>query len=284
MKRQKTLYLLIGILFLVSSTWGMEISLKIGGGVRFFSPDDVNRVLSDWVEWQRREADSRNTWTFLDAKVPEFSYGMEFEGELFFTFSSLWALSVGTGFFYSDLEPTKTEVRIDKPLGETILVQPRTISALPLTLSGYFLYPLSRLFRIYVKGSVGHAWAKYIEREGSRRITNEKFTYNYEMSSKGSGPIYGGALGIWLETEPGIRFFLETGMQWAKMKGFKGEMDSGETGNLYFFEEYDSKHDFWQAKNRLMTEAPSGPEFRSVQETRIDLSGISIKLGIMIRF
>lgn len=269
---------------MVSSTWGIDISLKLGGGIRIFSPQEINRTLSDWVEWKRLEAESRTTWTFLGAKIPEFSYGLEFEGELLFIISSHWAASVGTGFFYSDLDPTQTEVRIDKPLGETILVQPRTISAIPLTISGYFLFPISRIFKTYIKGSAGYAWAKYIEREGTRRITNEKFNYIYEMSSRASGPIYGGALGIWIETEPGIRFFLETGARWAKMESFQGEMDSGDTGTLYFFEEYDADLDFWQAKNRLMSEAPSEPQFRSVQETKVDLSGISIKLGIMIRF
>ena len=57
-----------------------------------------------------------------------------------------------------------------------------------------------------------------------------------------------------------------------------------ETGTLYYFEEYVPELDFWQAKNEIRTEMPSGQNFRSVSEAMVDFSGVSVKIGFIVRF
>jgi hypothetical protein len=70
----------------------------------------------------------------------------------------------------------------------------------------------------------------------------------------------------------------------AKINGFQGETHEGETGELYFFEEYSSDIDFWQAKFQMLTEGPSGDNFRSAKKAVVDFSGYSVKIGLLIKF
>ena len=57
-----------------------------------------------------------------------------------------------------------------------------------------------------------------------------------------------------------------------------------ERGTLYLLEEYDPDLDHWQEKYIISPEAPSGESYRSIKETEIDFGGVSVKIGIMIKF
>jgi hypothetical protein len=70
----------------------------------------------------------------------------------------------------------------------------------------------------------------------------------------------------------------------AKIQGFSGGNQSETTGTLYYFEEYIPDLDLWQAKNEIRAEMPTGSNYRSVSETVVDFSGLSVKIGFMIKF
>jgi hypothetical protein len=266
---------------MVPSAHAMEIGLKIAGGLSFFNPADVNRTLLDWVEWQKRDIAARG-WTLMSAMEPQVKRGIEFEGELVFSLNKRFAISLGTGFIYTDLKTTQTEVRLQRPAGETIKVQPRTMSALPVMLCGYVRFPFTPLLSAYLKGGGGWLWAKYVQRQGIRNIENEKFNYQRDERSSGRGPAYVGGLGLAFDTESGIRFFLEGTYRWAKIKDFEGESQSDVKGPLFYYE--DNDYDFWQAKLHVHEQEPSAEYIRSQKKGEIDFSGFSLKLGIMLRF
>ena len=86
------------------------------------------------------------------------------------------------------------------------------------------------------------------------------------------------------ETEVGVRFFVEGLYRNAKIQGFTGETELEGQGTLYYFEEYIPELDFWQAKNEIRAEKPSGPNIRSVSEAVVDFGGFSVTIGFIIRF
>ncbi len=262
----------------------VEFHLKLAGGMSLFNPRDVNHAILDWVEYNRREAESITAWTYLEGKTPQHKTGVDFSGELVLQLNARLAFSVGSGFTYSELKSEDTEVRIQKPLGETISIQPRTLSAIPLIFSAYYHVPLSSRLRVYAKAGGGFVWAKHVEREGSRRITNPKFSYSRTENASVRGPLYQGGLGLDFGIESGVRFFVEGLYRSLQIQGFTGATESGEIGTLYNFEEYNEKLDFWQTKNRLLTQPPGGDNMRSVRETKLDLSGFFLIAGVAIRF
>jgi len=263
---------------------GAELYLKLGGGLGLFDPQQINQVLSDWHEAGRREADFRNNWTYLDGKDPRFERNIDFGGELQLSLSSRISMSVGVGFVYAELKPEDTEVRILKPLGETLLVQPTTLSAVPLLASVYYYLPLHSRLRLYVKAGTGLVWATFVEREGSRRETASKFSYTREEKATTRSPIQVGGLGIDFALESHVRFYLEANYRRLLLDGFSAEEGDNQTGTLYSYQEYLSDLEFWQTKNRLWDQPPTGAGFREVQETEVDLSGFSLVLGIAVRF
>ena len=67
----------------------------------------------------------------------------------------------------------------------------------------------------------------------------------------------------------------------SELGGFYGENG---IGTLYSFEQFDPKLDFWQLKYQILSEEPSGEDIRSAQEAEVDFSGLSVKLGLIIKF
>lgn len=261
-----------------------ELYVKLGGGISLFSPEDVKRVIDDWGEASRLEAEYRTNWSYLSGKSAALKNGVEFAGELVISLSSRISLSVGSGFLYGELQAEDTELRILKPLGETVLARPTTLSAVPLAASAYFHIPLHSRIRVYARAGAGQVWATYAAREGSRRVTTEKFGYTQEDTAKARCPLYLGGLGMDVTLEDHVRFYLEGTYRRLRLDGFTGEGADGQSGTLYFLEEYSEDYDFWQAKHRLYSQAPTGANIRGVQEAEVDLSGFSLTLGVIIRF
>lgn len=271
------------MLFLISWAHSIELSLKLSGGLSYINLKNTNRTLQDWSEWQKREADYRKNWSFLGGEVRGFHSGFDFEGEIIVSFTPHLAAGVGTGYIHGELNEEKTEITLEKVLGTYIYVRPTKVSAFPLTLSGYYFFPLKKV-NFFIKGGAGIIWAKYIDREGNKKTSATKFAYHQLQRTSAKGSTLFGGLGIMYDMEPGMRFFVEGSARLAKISGFHGENKEGDTGILYFFEEYDPDLDFWQAKNRISADEPSGENIRSVEEATVDFSGFSVKIGIIIKF
>ena len=158
------------------------------------------------------------------------------------------------------------------------------ISALPITISGYYFFPISSSARLYMMGGAGPIWGKYIEREAWRQETEDDFIYTLEQRSSGRGSIVFAGCGFEYEFEPGIRVFFEGSGSMCQISDFQGENQDDEIGVLYYFEEYIEEFEIWQAKNQILAAEPWGDNFKSVQKASIDLSGFKLKIGLIFRF
>jgi hypothetical protein len=263
---------------------GLELGFKLSGGYTYISPKIINRGLTDWAEWRKREAEGNSNWQYLGQNVQNLHSGIQVEGEILLAFSPRLGISLGTGYIYGDLKEQEVEVSVQRPSGFFSQIHTITASAFPLVLSGYYFIPLSSRFSVYVRGGGGLAWAKYVYREAKKLEPATKYNYFRHGRATATGSILSGGLGFVYETDVGVRFFVEGLIRKAKIEGFSGENELEEKGTLYYFEEYLPDYDFWQAKNEIRTEKPSGENFRSVSETVVDFSGLSVKIGFIIRF
>jgi len=263
---------------------GAELSLKLSGGYTFLDVKSINRGLEDWAEWRKREAEENKNWLYLGQNVKSLQSGIHLEGEILLSFSRRIGISLGTGYIYGDLKEKETEVFVQRPSGVLSQVYPVTVSAYPLVLSGYYFIPLNNRLHVYARAGGGLAWAKYVYREAKKLESATKYNYFRLGRASASDSILLGGLGFVYETDVGVRFFVEGLIRRAKIQGFSGENELEEKGTLYYFEEYIPDLDFWQAKNEIRTEKPSGSNFRSVSEAVVDFSGLSVKIGFIIRF
>jgi hypothetical protein len=276
---------ILAFLFLCGiSAQGFELDFKLSGGYAYLGVESINRGITDWAEWRKREAEENQNWQYLGQNVKNLHPGIHLEGEILLSFSRHFGISLGTGYIYSDMIEKDTEVLVQRVAGPLSQVYPTTVSAYPIVLSGYYFIPLNTRLQFYLRGGGGYAWAKYVNREAKKLESAEKYNYFRLERASATGPIYLGGGGFVYETEIGVRFFLEGLVRIAKIQGFSGENEQEETGMLYYFEEYNPEIDFWQAKNETRAEKPSGLNFRSVSETVVDFSGFSVKIGFIIRF
>jgi hypothetical protein len=263
---------------------GVELSLKLSGGYAYLYVHDIKRGIEDWAEGRKREAEGNKNWLYLGQKIRSLNSGIHLEGELLLFFTPRIGISLGTGYIYADLQEGETEVLVQRPTGIFSQVYPITVSAYPLVLSGYYFIPLSSRLHVYARGGGGLAWAKYVNREARKFESAANYNYFRLENASAIGPIFVGGLGFVYETDVGVRFFLECLARTAKIQGFSGENKLEEKGTLYYFEEYIPDFDLWQAKNEIRAEKPSGSNFRSVSEAMVDFSGLSVKIGFIIRF
>jgi hypothetical protein len=285
MKKSKTAFLFIFlVIFLKGSSYAVELNIKFSAGLSLLRSGEINRILADWKTWEVKNAESIPSWNYLGGDIQQFSSGFDFEGEILLSFHPRFMVSVGSGFFYGEVKPEKTELFIERPAGEFSYIHPYTVSAIPVTLSGYYLQPLSRIVKAFVKAGAGIAWAKYFERAGYKNLAVVNYTDTLNQNARARSPMFTGGGGFIFETEPGINFFVESSFRWARVSGFKGEYLEGQSGELFYLEEYDSDFDLWQSKFVVLSQKPEAENIRAVKKAVIDLSGFSIKLGFMIRF
>lgn len=246
--------------------------------------DSVDSMLQSWEARVKREANLEPSWTFENGSVPGFPIGVAFEGEFTVSLNSWFALGAGIGFFYNDLTADETVLTVNRSVEVTDYSHPTTVSGIPLHFLGYFSFPFGRNFEVYGKGGAGFLRAKYMSREGTKRAQAKNYLYPNPQVAEATGPCYQAGGGVAYHFNQNLGFFLEAVIDLAQASGFEGENLSGENGVLYSIEEYLPDLDFWEKKIEIRPEAPSGPLFRSVEETTVDFSGFSIKIGIFMKF
>jgi hypothetical protein len=275
----------------------MDLRLILSGGYGSLKLGELNRSLLGWAEWQKEKAILMENWDYHGEEVRKLSAGYDIRGEIIAFFTPHIAVSIGAGFIYGEHIEEKIELFVDVNSISYALARPAKVNAFPLILSAYYFYPLiNEKFDLFLKAGVGLIWAKYIQRAANKRIELEEleageiepgnFTYvdSEFISASARDSIFVGGLGLSYRIDPSLSFFIEGEARMAKINGFQGETHEGETGELYFFEEYSSDIDFWQAKFQMLTEGPSGDNFRSVKKAVVDFSGYSIKIGLLIKF
>lgn len=275
---------LILISLLQTPVFGLEMGFKLSAGYTFLRLDSVNRGIDSWAEWIKREAEETANWQYIGKDIRPLHPGTCLEGEILISFSARLGISLGTGYIYGDAKEKGIEVMVQRPTEAISHIYPVTASAYPLVLSGYYFFPLNGKLHLYARAGGGQVWAKYVYREAKKLESAEKYNYFLLGMTSARGPILLGGIGLVYETDVGVRFFIEGSMRKAKIEGFSGENELEEKGTLYSFEEYIPDLDFWQFKNEIRVDKPSGSNYRSVQEAVVDFSGYSVKIGFIIGF
>ena len=285
MKTINRIILLLSTILIVSiPAYNFDFSIKLAGGFSLFHPEAINRSFQDWVTWQEKNASATKNWNYLNGEASQFTNLFSFEGELLVNLHKNIAVSLGTGYLYGEVGPEKNYAFVQRPLGVYQYDFPSKVSATPIIITGYYILPFYRSFSLFIKAGAGLIWAKYFDKNGLKKIEEETLRYPQSQSASAKSPIVALGAGITLKTESGLDFFLESTWRLAKMTDFQGENSEGETGSLYYLEAYDQALDFWRTRYLVLAEKPAGDEYRTVEKAKVDLSGFTLKLGLMIRF
>ncbi len=274
------------ILFILAGTpaFPVDLSLKLGGGIGRMNFAGLNQVLTDWEAEQILDTQSRPNWAFISGEAGELHGTFGLEGELKLDVHPNLAFSFSSGIIHSDLPAEKTNLVIERALGRYDVIHPIKISGFPFIFSGYFQLPVWSGTSLYLRAGAGYMIARLVEQTGFKRVENTRYVIELDQNAIGSGPIYLGSLGISHQISEGVVIFMESSYQNSKMRDFENKIQGNGSGLLYSYQKYNSDLDLWSAVLRFHDNTPSGEDIRFVEKTAVDMSGLSIKLGIMIHF
>ena len=188
-------------------------------------------MLADWAESMRKEALVTQNWDFEGGTANNLHQGFDFESEIIFSLSPRFEIGFSSGFIYSELTEEDVTLTIKKNAVTTVQVRPAKITALPLSISGYYLFPIGNKFSFYLKGGGGLIWAKWVDREGSKKLEDNKFSYSLSQAAEAQNPIYFGGLGLKSAADPNLGFFVEATVRTSKAWEFQGDSKTGEKGD-----------------------------------------------------
>lgn len=270
-------------LFLTANLKG-QIRIKFSTGLNYLSLNEANENLLAWRKALELSTAAAKNWNTTGGKSKELHNAFEFEGELLAEVFPFLSIGLSSGYIHAESGENDNWITINRILGEYKYIRPTKASGIPLTINLYTHFPITSKLKLFLRGGGGYLWAKYIEQNGQKLISADKFNYPDSFHTSGGSTLIHGGLGIWLKLKTNLNLVIEAQVRRAKIEGFSGENKAGDEGILYFLEEYQTDSGFWQSKYVLSEENPQGEYIRSVRNAVVDFSGVSLKIGIMINF
>ncbi len=205
---------------------------------------------------------------------------------------------VGIGAGYIEQRSMDSETGVSEPIwfGEFSISIATEFSAIPASLSLYYFLPLTPIGNIYVNGGIDYCFGKLA---ANVRVEEDLVLYpppswdESELEVKDQGFGFHGGAGVEFNVGSNIGLFVEGRGKYCKLKSWKGKESVTDsvgasdelTGTLWYVEvEALSGSGIYQPKVILSDVEPSAPGIRNVRKFETDLSGVSFRAGIRIKF
>jgi len=227
-----------------------------------------------------------------DGNLEDLVAGIDFEGELMLNLFDNFAVAVGAGYIQRS---KRSGARLLDGENEiyTESYDP-AVSALPVHLSVYYFYNILRSMKLFFKAGVDYYFAKstLTFNLDSNEPWAVPYSETYELTVKDQGFGYHGGFGYEFDLRPWLSFIIEAKGRYCKLKNWEGNSRYNDSagnveeisGTVWHFEAYDAVTDEYYALNYLSANQPDDPNFQNVRKFQCDFSGISLKLGIRIKF
>lgn len=283
-----SLMLLFAIFTLTSMSHAQKFRLKLSGGYGTMTAGDYNTFgagLDDLL----------NTLEALGATTEgafnKINAGFEYEAEFIVSLPAGFGVGVGVGY----MERSKiSELRASMPplSSASAAIDPK-IKAMPINISGYYFTPGVAPLKFFVYGGIGYYYGTFTTeiREDS---TPPDFWSEEEAKLKDQNFGVHGGVGLELKVDSRIAIFVEGRARYCKLKSWNGDgtyedsdgFTDTDVGTMWYFEELDQNYGSgeWFPAITISTGRPSEPDIRNVRKFEVNLSGISLRTGIRVKF
>jgi hypothetical protein len=223
-------------------------------------------------------------------------WGFDLGGEFIVNLAGGFGVGIGAG--YIEQRSMDSEIGVSEPIwfGEFSISIATEFSAIPASLSLYYLLPLTPIGNIYVNGGIDYYFGKLA---ANVRVEEDLVLYpppswdESELEVKDQGFGFHGGAGVEFKVGSNIGLFVEGRGKYCKLKSWKGKESVTDsvgasdelTGTLWYVEvEALSGSGIYQPIYILSDVEPSVPGIRNVRKFETDLSGVSFRAGIRIKF
>lgn len=252
-----------------------RITLSLSGGGNYFLAGDLNKGSEGLADNYSEIVGIQGEGDLKSAHL-----SLLFGGEISIPLSSRLFFGIGADYFRAG-QRSVVEFQ-DETASDTFTTQPK-IEAIPLR-AYLSVYPTSFF---YVKMGVEYYFANlsYLY-----HFQTEDAFEKWEGEAKARDIGYLGSLGLVIIPSSPINLFVELTGRYAPIMGFEGKdkhtnstgLDTTEEGKLYFYKFTSSGKSF--PRLFIWAEEPEGEDIQELREAKIDFSGLSIRVGLRIRF
>ncbi len=260
-------------------------SMKVHGGMSYLFSNDINDHLQATTDyWNDRGVDVEGEFDLMQN-------GIEFGGEFIVNLTPHIGIGLGGGYMQASSESTVNNVWFGYSYQDT--ARPK-VTVIPLTLSAYFDLPLAKRLSFAVQAGLGYYLGTF-SWDYSYESELDDFKENWEGKSNALG--FHGGLGFEFNFSSRIALFVEGFGRYAKLKALKGDYTFEETffgyqgqgsideATLWYYEWRSSLTGNYYPTLEFNDEKPEETSFlKNVREGEFDLTGISVRVGIRIRF
>jgi len=280
--------LLFAIFTLTGMSQAQGFRLKLSGGYGTMTTGDYNSYgagLNDLLS--TLEALGATT----EGEFNKINLGFEYEAEFILSLPAGFGVGVGVGYIQRS---KMTELSATMPLegSASASLEPK-ITAVPINVSAYYFTPGIAPLKFFVYGGIGYYYGR-LTIDIREESTPPAFWSEQEAMLKDQGFGLHGGVGLEFKVAPRIALFLEGRARYCKLNSWNGDStyeDSDgntgdEVGSMWYFELLDQNYGSgeWFPGITISTGTPSGPDIRNVRKFEVNLSGISLRTGIRIKF
>jgi len=218
---------------------------------------------------------------------------MDWEAEMLIRLNEYFTLGLGAGFL--NRGKASRLVREGNPLPRSSRLWDPDLSTHSLLMNGYFTFPVTSSLKAYVKGGAGYysSKLKLLIRE-ENEYNNFDFWSTEKVNIKDSGFGFQGGIGLEFTVTKHIGFYVEGSGRILNLNDWMGDLEyedseGGEDllkGTVWTVEEFYRDTNKYYAEGRISEIDPSEIEFdiRNIRKSTINLSGVGLKVGFIIRF
>jgi opacity protein-like surface antigen len=280
------------LLFTIFMTTGMSqaqgFRLKLTGGYGTMTTGDYNAF---GAGLDRLITTLEGLGATTEGEFNKINLGFEYEAELIFTLPAGFGVGVGVGYIHRS---GMTDLSATIPLmgSASASIEPK-ITAIPVNLSAYYFTPGVVPLKLFAYGGIGYYFGK-LSTSIREESTPPAFWTQQDIVLKDQAFGLHGGVGLEYNVAPRIALFIEGRARQCKLIGLEGDgnyVDSDgttiiDTGSLWYFEELDTNYGSgeWFPGITLARNSPTGAGIRNVRKFEVNLSGISLRTGIRIRF
>ena len=265
-----------------------KFTLKASGGYGSISGGDLAAIV-DGLNEQFADI-ARLAGASTSGEIKNAKWGPEFEGEFVYNFTERWGIGLGVGYIRKSIE-SGAQLQIGTYAGISIDWEP-VYKVIPITLNGYYNFPVASKANAYVKGGVGYYFATwdYKIRQENELVGITIWEEN-EGSAKDSGLGFQGGLGFEYSLSDSVALFVEGSGRLVNLKNWDVENvnrnalgTDSETGTFWYVEEYEEDTGKYYPSLELSDDEPLDPDYRNVRKAEISLSGVVFKVGVKFCF
>jgi opacity protein-like surface antigen len=275
-----------------------RFGLKLTGGYGTMATGDYNTYIQSRGEELSQY--SEISGATYEGEFKKINLGIEHEGEFIMKLFGGFGIGIGTGYIKRSNEAEFVRSRPPDPILPTFTSNSMKLKlkAVSINLSAYYFTPDTLPLKLFLYGGVGYYFGKitYIFRRDTQPAGDVSPTWRQDEGEiKDQALGFQGGAGLEFKIIPKVNFFIEGRARHCELKSWEGDQTETEfrgpsdstSGSMWYYERYSVGTTKYHPKIALSEDKPISSwvdPVRNVRKFEFDLSGFSLRGGIIIRF